>query len=198
MSFITLVRILPSCWFHGVVSKDALRHMLCFSSYWSGLLLAKDGRLSWVKCLHLSLFLYIVIFAVCFLKVCLILGKVEPTGGIKYRPATAIVSTRISAGASTLPFSHWVPGLCLCRYLKADCLAVQNRTVSMITSVSTFLFKPFERVLTLKRDLSWLSSGWGGGEAVKRKKSLPPTHTRKKKKKILPTFEQWLPLVAMI
>lgn len=32
------------------------------------------------------------------LKVCFILGKVEPMGGIKYRPTTAIVSTRISTG----------------------------------------------------------------------------------------------------
>lgn len=84
---------------HGAVSKDSLRHMLSFSSYWSGLLLARNGRLSWAKRLHLSLFPNIVIFAVWFLKVCLILGKVEPMDGIKYRLVTAIASTSVSTRA---------------------------------------------------------------------------------------------------
>lgn len=49
--------------------------------------------------------------------------------------------------------------------------------MSTITSVSTFLFKPFDQVLTLKRDLSWLSS-WGGGECVKRKNTPPPNSSK--------------------
>lgn len=76
---------------------------------------------------------------------------------------------------------------------KSHCSATQNRTVSMITSVSTFLFKPFDRILTLKKDLSWLSSwGKGGGAAKRKNLPLPPPE------KIFSTFEQWFPLVATI